>query len=219
MSETRAQVMTARLPSAAHTSRPWQIHQIAQDFHLEDVWALPARGGPDDFPRLVRLVADSDPARDSSRLARVLWAIRWKVGGLLGWDDDDAGVGARVPTLRDRLPADLRDAPRPEFGELPFSALYMTRDEFAAEVANRTVHGVMHLGWVQDETGGCRGQMAVLVKPNGLLGSAYLLAIRPFRHLVVYPAGLRQLEREWRAQAEEHALTARRADLARESTA
>ena len=45
----------------------------------------------------------------------------------------------------------------------------------------------MHMGWVPDRTGGYRGQMAVLVKPNGLLGNAYMTAIRPFRHLIVYP--------------------------------
>ena len=114
--------------------------------------------------------------------------------------DSDAGIGARVPTLRDRLPADLRDARRPDFAALPFSSLYMIDDEFAAEIANRTVHGVMHVGWVPDGSGGFRGQMAVLVKPNGLLGSAYMAAIRPFRHLIVYPPAIRQIEREWRAR-------------------
>ncbi|HEX8101159.1 MAG TPA: DUF2867 domain-containing protein, partial [Solirubrobacteraceae bacterium] len=110
----------------------------------------------------------------------------------------------RVPSLRDRLPADLRDGPTgPAFAALPFAPLYALDDEFAAEIANRTMHGVMHLGWVPDPAaaGGHRGQMAVLVKPNGLLGRAYMAAIRPFRHLVVYPALLRRLEREWEAQA------------------
>ena len=63
------------------------------------------------------------------------------------------------------------------------------------------MHGVMHIGWVADETGGYRGQMAVLVKPNGLFGIAYMAAIRPFRHLVVYPHMIRKIEREWRARA------------------
>jgi hypothetical protein len=42
-----------RLPNTAHTSRPWRIHEFTRDFRLEDVWALPTPGGPDDFPRLV----------------------------------------------------------------------------------------------------------------------------------------------------------------------
>src|SRR5258706_695624 len=57
----------------------------------------------------------------------------------------------------------------------------------------------MHLGWVPDGTGGYRGQMAVLVKPNGLLGTGYMAAIRPFRHLIVYPPMLREIGRGWQA--------------------
>jgi hypothetical protein len=190
-----------RLPNTAHTSLPWRIHELTRDFRLEDVWALPTPGGPDDFPRLVHAFASADPSQSLPGAARALWAIRSKIGELLGWDDPDTGVGARVQTLRDRLPADLRDAPSgPDFDALPAISLYLLADEWAAEVANRTVHGVMHLGWVPDEAGGYRGQMAVLVKPNGLFGTAYMAAIRPFRHLIVYPPLMRQIEREWRAR-------------------
>ena len=41
--------------------------------------------------------------------------------------------------------------------------------------------------------------MAVLVKPNGLLGNGCMAAIKPFRYLVVYPAAMGQMERAWRA--------------------
>jgi Protein of unknown function (DUF2867) len=191
-----------RLPNTAHTSRPWRIHELTRDFRLEDVWALPTPGGRDDFPRLVQRAASFDPSQSSSGAIRTLWALRLKVGELLGWDAPEAGLGSRVPTLRDRLPADLRAAPSgPGFDALPATSLYLLEDEWAAEAANRTMHGVMHLGWVPDETGGYRGQMAVLVKPNGLFGTAYMAAIRPFRHLVFYPAVMRQIERQWRARA------------------
>ena len=42
-----------------------------------------------------------------------------------------------------------------------------------------------------------RGRLAVLVKPNGLFGKAYLTAIAPFRHRLVYPAMLRQIRDAW----------------------
>jgi len=191
-----------RLPNIAHTSRAWRIHELTRDFRLEDVWALPTPGGPDDFPRLVEGIASGDPSQGSSRAVRALFAIRWKVGELLGWDGPDAGLGPRVPTLRDRLPVDLRDAPSgPDFEALPFTSLYLIDDEWAGEIANRTMHGVMHLSWVPDGTGVYRGQMAVYVKPNGLLGSAYMAAIMPFRHLIVYPPMIRQIGREWKARA------------------
>jgi uncharacterized protein DUF2867 len=196
-----------RLPDTAHTSRPWRIHELTPDFRLEDVWALPTPGGPDDFPRLVQLAAALDPSQSSSHPVRVLFALRWKIGALLGLDGADAGLGSRVPTLRDRLPDDLREASSgPDFEPLPFSPLYLLEHEFAAEVANRTMHGVMHLGWVPDGAGGHRGQMAVLVKPNGLLGTTYMAAIAPFRHLLVYPPAIREFGRAWRAEAGKPAL-------------
>jgi Protein of unknown function (DUF2867) len=191
-----------KLPNSAHTFRPWRIHELTRDFRIEDVWELPGRGGREDFPRLVRLIASADPSQGSSRAARTLFGIRWKLGELLGWDGPDAGLGSRVPTLRDRLPADLRDGHSvPAFDALPFAPLYLLDDEFAAEIANRTMHGVMHLGLVPDPTGGYRVQMAVLVKPNGMLGTAYMAAIRPFRRLIVYPALLRQGRDLWKRAA------------------
>ena len=191
-----------RLPESAHTSRDWRIHAIAQDFRLEDVWGLPTPGGPNDFGLLLDLMTEGRPEDGASRVAGALWAIRWKLGEVLGWDDPETGVGARVPTLRDRLPADLRDGPRgPTPPNLPFSPLYLLDDEWAAEMANKTVHGIMHLGWVPDDAGGWHGQMAVYVKPNGVLGNLYMAAIRPFRHLIVYPPLMRQIGRDWRAAA------------------
>jgi hypothetical protein len=134
------------------------------------------------LPRRPRALDDPLEARAAARLGR-----------------PDAGLGSRVPTLRDRLPEDLRNAPSgPDLRGLPFTPLYLLGDEFATEIANRTMHVVLHLGWVPDQADGYRGQMAVLVKPNGLLGAFYMAAIRPFRHLVVYPAMLRQIERDWR---------------------
>jgi Protein of unknown function (DUF2867) len=176
---------------------PWRIHDITNDFRVEDVWALSTPGGADDFPRLLELMASFDPA-ESSTVVCALFAIRWRIGGWLGLDRRGAGLGARVRPLRDRLPAgpddDLDIALRPE---LPFRPIYLTDREAAFELANETVHGVLHLGWVPDGAGGHRGQMAVLVKPNGLSGRAYLAAIAPFRHALVYPMMLRFISRRW----------------------
>ena len=144
------------------------------------------------------LIVSFDPSQSSSAAVRSLFAIRSKLGELLGWEAPAGGLGSRVQTLRDRLPADLRDRPSaPGAGELPFTPLYLTDEEWAVEIANRTVHGVLHFGWVAKDSGGYRGQMAILVKRNGLLGTAYMAAITPFRHLVVYPRMMRDIERLW----------------------
>jgi hypothetical protein len=185
-----------RLPNAAHTSRPWRIHALTPDFHLEDVWALATPGGPDELPRLVSLIASGDFPDGAPLVVRTLWEARWTIGALLRWDSQGTGVGSRVSSLRERLPSDLRNAPRgPDFA--PFASVYQLENEWAAEMANRTVHAVMHIGWVLEESAGYRGQMAVLVKPNGPLGAAYMAAIRPFRHLIVYPALMRWIEQKW----------------------
>ncbi|HTA98259.1 MAG TPA: DUF2867 domain-containing protein [Solirubrobacteraceae bacterium] len=194
-----------KLSNTAHTSRPWRIHEIVPDFRLEDVWALPTPGRADEFPTLVEGFAAADPAQTLPRAARALWSLRWKLGDLLGLDDQGSGLGSRVRTLRERLPDDLRAAPGPEFESLPFASLYLTDDEFAAEIANQTMHGVLHLGWVA-EGSGYRGQMAVYVKPNGLSGNAYMAAIKPFRYLVVYPQMLRAMERRWRERPDRESL-------------
>ena len=160
-----------RLPSTAHTSRPWRIHELTRDFRLEDVWALPAPGGPDDFPRLVQRFASLDPTHSRPRVrphalrdpVEARRALRLGRAGrrrrLSGADPPrpDAGGSARRPI-------------RPGLRPLPFTSLYLIDDEWAAEIANRTMHGVMHIGRVPDEAGGYRAQLAVLVKPNGRLG-------------------------------------------------
>ncbi|MEV0663249.1 DUF2867 domain-containing protein [Actinomadura luteofluorescens] len=188
-----------KLPTSAHTDRPWRIHEIAPDFRLEDVWALPVAGGPDDFPKLLEQMTSSE--NHLPGVAGVLFAIRWQLGRLLGWDKEDSGLDGRVRSLRERLPDDLRGAPAgPAPRSLPFRPLYLTEDEWAAEMANRTVHGVMHIGWVPDGDGGHRAHMAVLVKPNGLLGKAYMAAILPFRYTLVYPTLMRTIGRAWKAR-------------------
>jgi hypothetical protein len=198
-----------KLPNTAHTSRPWRIHELTRDFRLEDVWALPTPGGPGDFGRLVQLIASGDASRGSKDLARVLWVIRLKLGKLLGWDGPPTGPPRS--SLRDRLPADLRDGPAGPDARAPFTSLYLTGDEWAAEIINRTVHGVLHLGWVPDQAGRDRdqryhGQLAVYVKPNGPLGQGYMAAITPFRHLIVYPSMIKQIGRAWREHGDDPAL-------------
>lgn len=204
-----------RLPNAAHEAGPWRIHEIAPDFTVEDVWALPAHGGAQDFETLLELVTSSDPANAESLPARVLWRVRDRLGTWFGLDRisvpvDGAGglpiPGTNETSLTGRLPADLRDtAADVHFDSLPFVPLYRTDDEFAAEVSNRTVHGVMHLAWVDQGAGRYQGQMAVYVKPRGRFGKGYMALIRPFRHWIVYPALMRQTERTWNARVAQSA--------------
>jgi hypothetical protein len=199
-----------KLAKTAHTSRPWRVHELAEDFELEEVWKLPTPGGPDDLARLVQQF--TNPGEDPFAV-RVLFVLRWKLGKLFGWDRPDSGVGERVRSLREWLPPDLLAAPRgPDLRAVPgreaadgppiFSSVYQTHDEWLAEFANKTVHSLMHIGWVPDDSGdGYHAQMAVLVKPNGWLGKAYMAVIKPFRYALAYPLLLRSIGRQWQVQA------------------
>lgn len=212
-----SQAMTGkRIPNTAHESRPWRIREVVADFKLEDVWALPVQGDAEDFQALLELMAAADPADAESAPTRFLWQLRDRLGrlGNLGRvsapaDNGSDAVASRLPipgtsetSLTGRLPADLRDtATDVDFGSLPFIPLYRTDVEFAAEISNGTMHGVMHLAWVEQGEDRYQAQMAVYVKTHGWFGEAYMALIKPFRYLIVYPALMRQTERMWNRRA------------------
>jgi hypothetical protein len=198
-----------RLSRSAYRAHPWRIAEIAPDFELLDAWALPVEGSREDFDAFLAVMDSLDPTRSPSAATRALFWLRFRLGALFGWDDAAAKrpvPGCRETTLRARLPADLRGgaegpAARGANGTARrFAPLYRTEDEWAAEISNDTVHGVLHLVWVERGEGCYRAQMGVYVKPRGRLGEVYLKLIGPFRHRVVYPALLRQIGRAWEAR-------------------
>jgi uncharacterized protein DUF2867 len=198
---------------AEHEGRPWRIHEVVPDFTLEDVWALPVEGEAGDFEDFLRFMGSMDPSETENRPARFLWDLRDRLGAWLDLGeisspvDDEGGGGLPIPgtdetSLRGRLPADLRDTTKGfEFDSLPFVPLYRADREAAAEIGNKTVHGAIHLTWVEEGGGRYAGRMAVYVKPRGAFGRAYMALIKPFRYLVVYPALMREVERAWKARA------------------
>lgn len=191
-----------RLPESAHTRQPWRIHAIAPDFHVQDVWSCRTPGaGPDDFPVMLALLDTAGAFGKQSPPVRFLFAVRWALGSLLGWDEPGTGLGNRVESVRERLPRDLAGTAPPAPGGSPFTPVYRLGNEDVRELANRTVHGLMHLGWAPAGDGDHELRMAVLVKPNGRLGRLYMALIAPFRYLIVYPLLTRQLERAWRDRA------------------
>jgi hypothetical protein len=89
---------------------------------------------------VVRLVAsfDPSPAASPGRSARR--------PRLLGADAPSPIAGA------------LRGPGRPNFDALALAQLYLLDHEFAAEIDNRTMDGVIRLGWAKDETGRYSGR-------------------------------------------------------------
>src|ERR1700680_4030770 len=142
-----------RLSNSEHESHAWRIGEVAPDFRLEDVWALPAQGGADDFATLLEVMASLDPANGESFATRALFSIRYRVGGWFGWDDAPRPLA--IPdntesTLSARLPEDLRNtATGLDLSSYGFLPLYRTDGEGAAELSNVTVHAVMPLALVE----------------------------------------------------------------------
>ena len=201
-----------RVPNAAHDAHPWRIREIAPDFTVEDVWALPVHGDAADFPALIDVIRSLDFPSSAPLPVRVLWSARDRLGrwfdlGRITAPSDGTADHAprRLPipgtnetSLAARLPGDLRGtATDGESRWTPFTALYRTDVEYAAELSNRTVHAVIHLAWVDQGDGTYQGQMAVYVKPRGRFGAGYMALIKPFRYVVVYPALMRHIERAW----------------------
>jgi hypothetical protein len=196
-----------RLSNSEHESHAWRITEVASDFRLEDVWGLPAQGRLEDFAKLLEVVVSLDPEKSRSRATRTLFRVRYRLGEWLGWEDPQHPLSIpenRETTLSARLPEDLRDtATGVELSTKDFIPLYRTDVEWAAEISNKTVHAVIHLAWVEKGANHYRGQMGVYVKPRGRLGTAYMAAIAPFRHRIVYPALMREIERAWVARMTE----------------
>src|SRR5439155_22096674 len=117
-----------------------------------------------------------------------------RLGAFFGWDDAAKKrpiPGSTETTLSARLPGDLRgSAKTPVIGDFLQRAgaipLYRTDDECAAEISNDTVHGVLHLAWVEQRDGRYRAQMAGDVTVRGKLRPIYMMLIAPFLLIIYY---------------------------------
>lgn len=200
------------LDSTNYSKYPWRIKEIAPDFELRDAWTLHATGGLDDFADLCDIVANLDTSpEERATLSQVLFAIRFRLGELLHWDEGTNTLpipGCNESSLRDRLPADLPAETTDTAGRLPFRAVYRTEDEWALELSNSILHAILHVGWAPQPEGTYRGQLGVYVKHRGRGGKLYMAAIAPFRHRVVYPGLLRHIEREWRQRTAQRGVVA-----------
>ena len=100
-------------------------------------------------------------------------------------DDPDSGVGSRMPTLRDRLPADLRDAPAGAEFDTPTLPLGLPDGQ---RVGGRDGQPDRALGDAHElGPGRCRSLPrtdARAGQANGLFGAASMAAIAPFRYLI-----------------------------------
>ena len=169
---------------------------MLQDVPIEDVWAIPLRGGGPgrtihDLRPIFRAGVEAAP-----RVVKGLIRLRWRVGALLGWDAQrpewSAESYARRLTVTDRAQSAV--APGTPDGRLSF--LYLFEDEQLSELRNATVHAFLSLS-IRPTPEGYLAYWAIYVQPVTEFTRLYMMAIAPFRRLVVYPAIIRKVQRAW----------------------
>jgi hypothetical protein len=205
----------------AHRARRWRVHTLAPDFELLDLWEVPLDADPshgETFAEFLRVFlasgADLWPvyrlrptsfadAVHAARLGGALALLRFRrvIGLLLRLDADRASPSRLPRRARPRPPRRRRPRRRHRPLAVPvgsaFEPVYAFAEEALLEIANRTIHALLHLSWVAAPNGHRTVVLAIYVKSRGWQSRAYLALIRPFRHLVVYPAWIAHLTRTW----------------------
>jgi len=125
-----------------------------------------------------------------------LFQLRSRIGARFGWDHQRAVWSAE--SYADRLsPADrAASLAAPGTPDGPFNLLYRFQDEQLSELRNATVHAFASLS-IRPTPGGYLAYLGVFVQPVHRFTKLYMMAIAPFRRLVVYPAIIRQMQRAW----------------------
>ena len=208
----------------AHAARPWRVATLAPDFELLDVWQVPIAADPaqgDSFERFLAVFVEHGmrghwppyrlhPTSPRDLLHGVLLAgaagllaFRRGLGRVLRLDADRELAIPGRPEHRVRARLTAADRAR-DTGALParigaFEAVYAFADEALLEIANRTIHGLLHVSWVDAGGGRRTAVLAVYVKSRGFWSRVYMAVINPFRHVVVYPAWVAHVQRSWDA--------------------
>ena len=128
--------------------------------------------------------------------ARALFALRFAIGRVLGWDRPPRDEAAQ--SYRHRLTDEdrARSIVPPGTARGIFRLLYLFTNESIAETRNATVHGFLVMA-LRPRAGGYRLYWAIYVKPVGRLTAVYMAVIDPFRRLIVYPALIRRTKAAW----------------------
>jgi hypothetical protein len=187
-----------RVDPQAHRDRPWRVHRLAPDFQLLDLWQFDLRRERTLDDVLDHFWSTFRELGEDSWLARA----RLRIGRVLKWDEHDFSLpipGCTERSVGERLDADDRkrsrvptDAPSPIASPV-VRTVYVFEDEALYEGSNDTIHLLLHMAVI-----GGRATLAVYIKSRGAFSRAYMAAIGPARHLVIYPAFTRRFESSWR---------------------
>ena len=176
------------------------VHELLTDVPLHDVWTVDLPGGAPgatlrDVPGFV---PDLD-ASDVGWAAAQLFRLRAWLGRTLGWDlrGSEPDAHSYIHRLREADRARSLSPPG-SAGPGPFRVVFELPGEALLEVRNATVHAFLSTS-LEPTAEGNRVWLAIYVQPVSGWTRWYMALIDPFRRLVVYPALLRRMQREWNA--------------------
>jgi hypothetical protein len=186
-----------RIDPTEFRSRTLRVHDFLQDVPLQDVWAIQLRGGG-----AGRTIHDLRPLftfaglQEVNPVVKALFSLRARLGTLFGWDQQRPTWSAES-YLHRLTPGDRsHSVVSPGTPEGPFRTLYVFEDEQLSELRNGTVHAFLSLS-MRHVPEGYLVYWAIYVKPVSRFTALYMAAIAPFRHVLVYPAIIRKVQRMW----------------------
>ncbi|MEP4094276.1 DUF2867 domain-containing protein [Reichenbachiella sp.] len=190
-----------RISISSHSTQPWKVHQLLNDFRIEDAWQLPISiKESDSIDDVLSTFVLAIGQIGKTGLAGQLFKLRNWLGRVFHWEEEALPRETVKPGLIKNRYAKLEKiAPEnlPKGGFDHFNLVYQLPTESLLEIENKTVQAAVHFGKVKSENN-YSAQMTIYVKPNGYFGQLYMLIIKPFRHFIVYPTLLKAVGKAWR---------------------
>lgn len=196
-----------RINQEEHLKQPWRVHRLLPDLRIEDVWELPVemeanQGIGEVYHAFVKAMANTV----NKGAAGALFKLRFFLGRVFGWEieaksQDKFPEGSIRARYAEQEGLTRLDMSYPSFGD--FVPVYDLREEMLSEIENETVLAAAHFGRVEKADGKFGVQMTIYVKPKGWFGHIYMAFIKPFRLMIVYPAMLAMIGRQWKKYQQE----------------
>jgi hypothetical protein len=192
-------VPTIKISPEQHLKHPWRVHALCTDFELEDAWRVPVElGAQHSLQMFMDQFKKTEAQLVKKGAAGLLFKLRLALGKLFGWDAHPDPNREGSIRLRYAQQQGLTVLQLPHPGNDSFVPVYQLENEVLSEIENETVHAALHFGRVLIRENVWGIQMAVLVKPKGWFGKAYMLLIKPFRLWIVYPTMMHAASKMWK---------------------
>jgi hypothetical protein len=186
-----------RAPPAEWRALPLEAHALLADVPLHDVTGIELPGGGTGRTLGdLRALVPADGMLGASGISRALFALRFWLGRVFGWDRSRHAhpETSYLPRVSEELRG--RSEIAPGTMESGFRLLYLLPHESVAEIRNATVHAFLCAA-LRPAPAGYRLYWGIYVKPTSRFTLLYMALIEPFRRFLVYPAIFRRLRRAW----------------------